>query len=330
MSSKPHGNGISISWISHHRRSAELGIGLGLEAYFVRGTKNNILLRYLQQWLETRKILTSVNPFVVLVMQPPPIALLCVALHTNSNRTAIIGDLHTGAFDDPRWRWSTNLVLKILKTRGFAIVPNKELAHRCSDFGLEVHVCHGLIVNLKNGGVEASRETAIQRTARAQVLVPLTYSFDEPVREILDAASDTPEIDWTLTGAAPTDVRLNSPANVRFSGFVSKDEYQTLRQQADVIVALTTLESTMQSAGYEALAAATPLVTSPSRVLREYFEDSAIYASADAHHIAASVREAISNNANWRLLMGIRREQHQATQQDTFAAIRQRIEAIHG
>lgn len=313
-------SGISVSWVRHHRRSAEIAQGLEFDPYYIRADVRLNILRYMQQWIQTRKILKAAKPSVVCVMQPPTFALWCVAVSTRSRETAIIGDLHSGVFFDPKWRWGRRSVLWILRRRGCAIVPNAELARMCADAGVPVVVSHGLVEPIER-----------QRFARGStwaktVLVPLAYARDEPVNEILDAARLCPEVIWQLTGHAPDEIRASAPSNVEFTGFVSREEYLQLRLDADVVVALTTAEGTMQSAGYEALTAGTPLVTSRTRVLVDYFGDCACYTEPDPASISTAVRDVLENYELWRARMLDCRTEKSSSQMEPFEMVRAWLE----
>jgi glycosyltransferase involved in cell wall biosynthesis len=316
---------LSISWIAAHRRSSELATAFGLTSHFVRGTSDVLPFRYVQQWRSTREILLREKPEAVMVMQPPPFALYAAAWYCRRTGATLVGDLHTGAFIDPKWRWSVRSVMALLKRYGFAVVPNAELATWCREAGVDAYVCAAMI---------RPAATDTSRLDVTRVLVPLTYSFDEPVDEILQAAVATPHLRWTLTGKAPDTVKRAAPSNVEFSGFVSSEEYLRLRDEAALMVALTTAESTMQSVGFEALAAGKPLVTSPTRVLVDYFGESARYADANAASIAKKVDEAIRDAERLASGMAALRSAKIVAQEADFAAVlnalAERSPTVHG
>lgn len=307
---------VSINWYRHHRRSAELGGALGAEVHFVRSERGQLALRYLDQWRATRKLLRGRAPQIIQVMQPPVVALACIATSWRLRSSILVGDLHTGVVSDPKWKWASWLVLGTLRRRGFAIVPNEELAEICRRSGVETFVSHGFI-----SSIEA---TDIQRVD-GHILAPLTYAFDEPVNAILGAAARLPYRRFVLTGDAPLSVRQSAPMNVHFPGFVSTEDYTRLRAEAGLVLALTEQEMTMQSAGYEALADATPLITSPRRVLRHFFGDAACYAESDSESIASAIESVYSDHAGACARITRRREEQIRAQGDAIAAIKARV-----
>lgn len=292
--------GVSISWVKGHRRSREIASVFEVRPYFVRAKSRFLALRYLKQHVRTRSILRTERPNLIVVMQPPPVALLSVTSYARKHRAVVVGDLHTGAFLGRKWSWTTPWVMRTLRKYGGAVVPNKDLAELCQAAGVEVFVSHGWISPLEDEGQILPDGLARDTT---YVLVPFTYRSDEPVDEVLEAARMCPDITWVLTSRAPESVTRRAPSNVLFTGFVSDGEFQALQLHARAVLALTTQPSTMQSAGYEAVAAATPLITVRERVLVDYFGDHAIYTTIDARGIADAVRRVALENDVWRARM---------------------------
>jgi glycosyltransferase involved in cell wall biosynthesis len=312
--------GISISWISSHRRSREIAHVVGVQPYFVRGASRLLPVRYLRQHLETRRLLKSHRPNVVVVMQPPPLALIAIAGYARRHGTLVIGDLHSGVFMDKKWAWASPWVLGVLRRRGGAVVPNADLAAICRKAGVQTFVSHGWITPLEDKGQQLP--PALSGGNPPFVLIPFTYASDEPVDEVLAAAERVPSVTWVLTGRPPEAVVEKAPANVAFPGFVSDEEFQALLLNARAVLALTTRKSTMQSAGYEAVASATPLVTVNEPVLRDYFGEAAVYTGLEAMNIAASVQHVLSNQDSRREAMRALQSEVVRTQGSTADAIR--------
>jgi len=306
-------NGISISWYREHRRSKEIAAVAGVDPVFIRSDQKLLPLRYLAQWRATSQALKAAAPSVIVVMQPPPFAVFSVLRYARKHQATVVGDLHSGVFFDPKWSWLAPRVLGILRKHGGAIVPNSELAERSRAAGVTTFVCHGLITPIERAEPPAERF----------VLVPLTYSRDEPVEAVLEAARLAPDVNWVLTGKAPAAVRESAPSNLRFCGFVSVEEYRRLRLEASAIIALTTQPSTMQSAGYEAVSSATPLVTVPFAVLKDYYGESAVYVDNSARQIADAAVQVLSDEAHWSARMQELRDQVVADQDEVAVEIRE-------
>jgi glycosyltransferase involved in cell wall biosynthesis len=175
-----------------------------------------------------------------------------------------------------------------------AIVTNESLAARARAAGIrEVLVLDDII------------EPRPYHGRSGHVVFPVTYANDEPIREILDAARLTPEVQFVLTGRAPDWVKELAPSNVTLPGFVSRAEFEALLEEASVVGALTNRPYTMQRAGYEALELGAPLLTSPTEDLRHYFGECVAYADEknSAGSIASAIQSLLSESGDYRKKM---------------------------
>jgi hypothetical protein len=312
--------GIFVSWVDRRGRSDGLAAALGLP-YLRVYPGGPLLVRYLRSWRQTMSRLRLDRPSTVLVMQPPVIALLCVAAYARRSGARIAGDLHTGAFADPKWRWATGLTLRLLGGRNAVIVTGTRLAQIAAEAGCTAFVLHDVVEELAPGaGGDGSAISGDQ--GRPRVLVPLAHAHDEPVGEIIAAAARTPDIEWQLTGRAPASLRAAAPAKVVFTGFVSESSYLALLGASTAVVALTTAEDTMQRAGYEAMMAQKPLVTADTRVLAEFFGDSAVLVQPRTTDIAEGVVRAVAGAAELAGRMRATKLRKLAEQQAALAALR--------
>lgn len=288
--------GAFISWVEFHGRSEGLARELGISEFSQRGGAGPVWSRYKTLWRQTGEFIHKLQPDAIIVMQPPIVAILACLWHSRKYKTRIAGDLHTGAFDDPKWRWATSLTLRILRGKNLAIVTNHELASVAARHGSRPLVLHDLIEKYPDRS-SALLPTHLQGLEQNKfVLVPVTYAYDEPLMALRNAAQETPDIIWVFTGRAPEEFRLNAPENIIFSGFVSREDYLTLLSKSGVVVAATTSENTMQRAGYEALCAGRPLITTSTKVLRDYFGDASLRADATRQGFSEAVVRTLADH----------------------------------
>jgi len=125
-----------------------------------------------------------------------------------------------------------------------------------------------------------------------------SFAVDEPVREIFEAAKllDS-DIKLYWTGKIVKE-KINGfviPDNLKFTDYLSFDDYYKLIANADCILALTTEEDCLQSGAYEALSVETPMVISDTKALREFFLDAAVYTKHLPENIANNIHFAITN-----------------------------------
>lgn len=257
-----------ISWVTRHGRSADIAQRLGMECVFLPDgiAKQSLLVKYAKAARYTAKLVRSRKPHTIVLMLPPAPALLTV-LAVKPRKTNLVADLHTGFFSDKKWRWLAKPSLMLLR-RSSVIVTNMELAQYCESLGVSAFVLHDPI-----------EDRTVPGDVGNYVLCPLSYANDEPVDAILSTASALSAVEFRLTGNAPDQVKERAPKNVTFTGFVSTDQYESLVQNAALVVALTDRDLTMQRAGYEALMAGVPQVTADFPVLRAFLADAARYVS---------------------------------------------------
>lgn len=311
-----------LSWVRFHGRSADLADRLGVPGYFVPGRGRVAPVRYLTAWVATWRILARTRPRTVIVMQPPVVALWAVLPWSWLTGGRIVGDLHSGAFDDPKWDWATSSVLRILRGRGLAVVTNDALAEIVRGRGGRVAVLHDMVDTGEPDRTTGYDSAALRDGIAGRfVLVPLAWAHDEPVAAVLAAAARAPDALWVLTGRAPDRVLQQAPANVLFSGYVSNEDFRRLLSRAAAVLALTTRENTMQRAGYEAMSYGKALVTSGTAVLREYFGDAAVVVEPTTDGIAAGVRAALDDTQRLERRITELRAARQAEQESALAKL---------
>ncbi|MDV6266542.1 glycosyltransferase family protein [Rhodococcus globerulus] len=282
------GGTIFISWVKYHGRSEAIADAVGAKAVFIVDERENIsvIRRYFRQSVATYGLIRKTQPRVVIAMLPPA-PLILVLLLAGVRRAQIVADLHTGFFTDPKWKWACNSTLRILR-RSMVIVTNSDLKKYCDVQGNSTLVMHDLL---------ESPDDAVERTfeefQEPTVLCPLSYANDEPLAEILEAAANLTSVKFIFTGNAPEWVRVTAPSNIEFAGYLSNEKYWETLNKSWCVLALTTRDSTMQRAGYEALISGKPLLTSDHSVLRDYFQDAANYCDQSSESIRSEILQTI-------------------------------------
>jgi glycosyltransferase involved in cell wall biosynthesis len=292
-----------VSWIGYHGRSADLAASLGLDCRFNPAWFDRVPapLRYLASTVLTLWRLIRDNPQVVVVMSPPPFAVLAAWPYVALTRRPLYVDAHSGVFTHPLWRrfvpalrWATN-------HHGAVLVTNSEAARSATDAGFATVIeLHDVI----------SARTSVEIDAAPCVLVVASWREDEPMIEVAGAAAALPEVIFRVSGrpTGPSVSALSSLANVVLLGFVSRDQYETELAGATIVLALTTRESTMQRGGYEAMSWGRALLTSDTAVLREFFADGAMFTKPDAGSIAAALPIALAAAPQLRAAIIARRD----------------------
>lgn len=285
-------NGSFVSW-TDHGRSRDIAEEVELYNYVPRsGKKLPLPIKYGVLSWKTWRFLRTRRPQYVFFLQPPaPLLVTAYAYALATSGVTLLGDLHSGFFNDRKWSWFTNIGLRLLK-RHHVLVTNEPLAEQVGSRVDSVHVLHDVLrPSARSSG----------QVEEPYILLPLSYAADEPLESILEAARATPEVTWKLTGRAPASLRARAGQNVEFTGFISNSEYAELLKEASAVLALTSRADTMQRAGYEALCANVPLLASDQVVLRQFYGDAAIYTDHDAGALAGAVRQTLDQGDDLRL-----------------------------
>lgn len=278
------GKNVFISWTQGNSRTRDLGRRLPLDTVFIY-RHGNLAIRYAKQTLATWRVLRKKSPQVIVIMLPPLPLLLTVWFYARLHGCKLVADMHTGAFNDPRWQWSLPITMRLLRGHT-AIVTNAYLANLCEAKSVHAEVLHDPIETSGSGH---------HKVRPNSVLCPVSYANDEPIDEMMRAARETPELEWVMTGKAPISVKKAAPSNVKFTGFVSDEEFNKLMEESGVVLALTTRPHTMQRAGYEALSFGKPQVTSDFSVLSDFLSGAALYTDRTAADITRCVKAAVLN-----------------------------------
>ena len=310
---------LFVSWVRFHGRSQGIAELLGCEPVFVAvgrsGNRWTVPLRYARQAVQTVALLRRRRPGVVVVMGPPlALAALCVVFH----RGVLVLDAHTGAV--LRSGKVRPLFLRLARRADVVVVASETLAAHVATRGIPALAIHDPISGF--GDASGSETT---RSRHQNVVFPAGWRSDEPMDALLGAATLVPDVEIAITGRPPTG--LNVPANVRLTGFVSDDEYETLVAGAGAVLALTTRSLTMQRAGYEAMAHGRPLVASDTDVLREFFTGGTVFAQPTAESLAAAITDVLARGDVLAEEMAALREHRVVADGRAIAALKAAIAA---
>ena len=291
---------LFISWIGYHGRSAALAKELEAEAVFVAtgrtGNVSSAPIRHAFQAFHTVGVLLRKRPRTVIVMAPPlPLVALAWVVGKLMGSRLII-DAHTGVFNDPKWAWTMGVFLWLARRSRLTIVTNTQLVNELERAGVEATALHDPPSPMPTTSSKNSAKAS--QLTQDTVVVPCSFSSDEPIEAVIAAAKRLPSATFYFTGSPPrrfTDNSAQAPANVVFIGYLPQEEYENLLRAATMVISLTTREYTMQRAGYEALSYHRPLLTSNTHVLREYFSKGAVFTSPRPDDIHAGVLECLEN-----------------------------------
>lgn len=289
---------LFVSWAPDNTRSATLAEQFGARIFHLHALSvKRVWLapcKYIILTARTLRVLAREKPRVVFVLNPPYFSALAVWVFTLFNDTEFILDSHTGAFIERKWTWLEPLHRFIAKRALVSIVTNDTLGKHVERWGGKYFVI---------GDVPTSFDPQSVPLPRPHVTVVNTFSFDEPIAEIVEAARRLPEVRFSVTGdirRCPAAIRNTAPSNLTFTGYISMTDYINMLYSSDLAVILTTQDHTMQRGAYESVSLEVPIVTSDWPLLRETFSGGGEFCDNTAEDIARAIRQVLSSPTQYK------------------------------
>jgi len=314
-----------IVWASHGRRSEMLADALGASLHFIvyKGLfRDYTLVRYIVQAALTLKVLFAERPRVVFVQTPPFVCSLVVYLYCKLTRSRFVLDHHTASFDK-MWDWALP-VQKFLARRAITnIVTGQYWVDVLSSWSADAFVLVDRVFTperIKSFAVEPGFSIAYVNT----------FSADEPLDAVLEAASQLPDVRFYVTGKI-TQIRserlIGLPDNVVFTGFLPDPEYFGLLKAVRVVMALTKRNYTLQCGGFEAMSLGQPLITSEWPYLQTLFPLGTVYVPNSAAGIQDGICMAQEKYETLKAEMMDLREETQREWEQKFSQLVMRCQA---
>lgn len=316
-----------ISWAESCSRSDHTARELGGTSHMIYarrfGSKaSTILVKYAAQWLETARVLRREQPDAIFVMTPPLFAALPAFFYARRKGKRLVLDAHSAAFLHPRWRHFQGLQRALCRRAATTLVHNEYMAALVRDAG-------GHATLVPDVPIEFADRERFPRPRNFTVAVVCSFNYDEPLREIFDAAATLPDVQFFITGnPRHLDPALakSLPPNVKLTGFLSTPAYGGLLTDADAVMTLTTRDHTMLRGAYEAIYQGTPVIVSHWQILRDAFPHGAVHVDNTPTGIAAGIRRLEAGLEAYRRDALRLRESKLERWQSTAAAIRCRID----
>ncbi|MFN8524207.1 MAG: hypothetical protein U0821_13995 [Chloroflexota bacterium] len=316
-----------ITWAPYSGRSEGLAQSLGINNHFVHFLSFQrpwlAPLKYPLQAIVTLAILLRERPALVLCQNPPFVAPLVAWLYCALSGARLAIDSHSQAYIVRRWRWSLPIQRWLSRRAAATIVTNEHLASGIRAWDAPVLIAPDPPVRMPELGPRLAPATPT-------VVVINTYAEDEPVAEVIAAARTLPHVHFALTGNpkyAQPEWLANLPPNVELTGFLPMDDYYRRIRDASVLMALTTLDHTVQRGGWEALDLGQPLIVSDWPILREYFRGGTLHTANDSDSIARAVSDALAHESTLRQDMLVFRDERRREWQRAQASIERLIPA---
>ncbi len=294
-------NGVFIVWRNFQRRVEVLAPFLDLEIHYFHYSweeRSKILkaFSYLLKSIGTLRCLIQKKPAFILVQFPPTPALYCVALYSWLAGTRYIADCHIWSANSQWLKWWR--VRKLLK--GKMIVHNRHVIdHVIGSMNLQPLILRDGIAKCQSAGTGTNTLlTKLGLTPQNYVLFPCSFSSDEPIDDLLDAARQLPEVRIVATWFSErlsTKTRRSLPANVLLTGYLPTADFNHLFANAGAALVLTKQEDVQLSGMQEAMAFDVPAIVTDLKTTRYLYKDYPVYVKNDPESIIEGIRYALQN-----------------------------------
>lgn len=268
----------AVVWASNSPHMEHLAQRMGAALYcidFVKLKKGFLLpVRYLFQWIATWIVLFRQQPDCVVVVNTPVFAPLCVSVYTYFSRASYVLNIHGHSLLG-KWAWAVP-IQRMLARRALTNIVEQ-------DFHQSLYQRWGApIIRLERPPM-SSRITTMAPIPEQEgyiISVVSTFSSDEPLELVLDAARQMPEVHIFVLGdtaRAPKGLLVQAPLNVTFTGYLRGHDYWDQLNASHAIMTLTTTPYSMVSGGIEGMALKKPLILSRQPVLTTYFTKGTVF-----------------------------------------------------
>jgi len=208
-------------------------------------------------------------------------------------RAKLIVDCHTGVYQQNQN--TRKLILffskKAIEKADFFIAHNEET--------LKLKYLHKNMVVLESKVPAINQNTLISEPLNNKTNIAFITRFhsDEPIEEMIKATkmfNNGYHFYFTGNHEGKVESRvIRECENVTFTGFIPRDEYESLLNRCDVLVALTTRDYTLLYGGREAIAFRKPLVVSNNETCENYFIKGAVFVKNTSEDIKRGILRAL-------------------------------------
>ena len=290
---------VFVSWAPENTRSETLARCFGAQIHHLHalGFKRVLVapLKYVILGSRTLRMLYRERPELIFVLNPPYFSALVVWVYTRIWGGRYILDSHTGAFLESKWTWLEFLHRFITRRAHVCIVTSEELGAIVKRWGGRYFVIGDVPTEFQ--------PQALENLSRPHVTVINTFSYDEPIEAVLEAATLLPDIHFAVTGdlrQCPRHLLEKAPPNLRFTGFTPMQNFVNMLYSSDLAIVLTTENFTMQRGAYESVSLGVPVVTSDWPILRRTFSGGAEFCDNSAEEIARAVRTVLERHEEFK------------------------------
>ena len=257
------------------------------------------MLRYLCSAWHTLKVIYNKKYDIVFAQYPSVVLVfLLTLLRIFGKNFGFVVYAHNAAIQDIEHRRLIGLIAKFcLKHADFAIVSNTALIDKYGSYGIKVKVLPDMLPRFESSNLPE----CFANHKRPFVTLISTFAPDEPTEILLQAVKQAQEshndFQLFITGRRSKAGSLLKYENerVRFTDYLSLDDYDGLLMNSDLLIDLTTRENCLVCGAYEALSAGIPAILSDTEALRSNFRSGFVFSRNTCDDYKYAIHYALEN-----------------------------------
>ena len=323
---------LFISWNMDVPRSENLSFYLGASYYCVCPFEKRarrfryffLLLNYLMAGLKTLRVLKKERPDIIFVENPPVFAPLIVWIYSKMNRAQYVIDTHSAAFTWRRWTFFQGLHKLLCRNALMNLLHNEPLANIVASWNAPR-------MALPDPPPRLVADRAYPFRDGFNVAVICSYSRDEPIEIVIEAARQMPLINFYITGRinrAPKSIITGVSENAILTDYLPKKDYAALLIGCSVVICLTMDNDTMQCGAYEALELGRPIITSKWPVLEKLFSKGTIHIDNSSKSLMGAISEIRDNYKYYCEQIQILRKERQYFWENRLSELEEILEDV--
>jgi len=283
---------VSITWWDYSSRAESIANVLGAELIFIgnaRKKKNMFVsfILYFSYTYQNIKALLKLRPDILIITNTTWVVALVNFFYAKITGIKLVLDSHSCAFDHVFIKYPLFVSKFFAKHSTLSFVTNKTHYNLISEKGGKALILSDIPFEDKFRKIEK-----IRLSNKFNICYICTFSYDEPYCELIEAAKQLDDIQIYITGNyVMANINPNDYKHVIFTGYLENEKYRSLLKSVNAVITLTRNEDTMQRAGSEAVSAGKPLITSDTKMLKNYFKKGTVFVDNTANGIVDGIEK---------------------------------------
>ena len=283
---------LTIVWGPFGFRADELADAVGSERVsitFLYGPRYFAPVRYLVLFFRTLLLLSRARPDVVYAQNPPIFCPLTCLLYCRMSGARLVVDHHSIWRVKTLGRGAVSALIGFLEgvTARAAYgntAPHRFWATQLTEMGANrVLVVHDFVERNPN-----ERDEALRKKLSDEPLIAISAHGGHPLERIENEVAAVAQVEGVALLVAGPRAKLDRrmgqmkklPRNVRYVGFLPREEYEKTKASVDMAVNITDEPYTLSHVLLEYAASSLPVISSRQDVVEDFFGDALLYSDS--------------------------------------------------